>query len=104
MFDNDNLVIEIIDVLHPQKDSLERMEHSLQEIYGNVTLNKCMDSLVNQTLKDIDFANSKLRFEVTDKTDEIMYPTVEIKCENVKLYDNTVCNNPRHPIVITKIS
>lgn len=33
----------IIDVLHPQKDSYERMEHALQEIYGNVTLNKCMD-------------------------------------------------------------
>ena len=33
----------IIDILHPQKDSLERMEKALQSIYGNVTLSKCMD-------------------------------------------------------------
>ena len=33
----------IIDILYPQTDSLERMEHALRRIYGNVTLNKCMD-------------------------------------------------------------
>lgn len=77
----------------------------------NVTVENNVDTLLhsnypteNVTLKNIDFGDSRLRFEATDKTDEIIYPTVEIKCENVKLYDNTVCNNPRHPIVITKIS
>lgn len=34
---------EIIDILHPQTDSLERMEKVLRIIYGNVTLNKCID-------------------------------------------------------------
>ena len=33
----------IIDILHPQTDSLGRMEHALRKIYGNVTLSKCMD-------------------------------------------------------------
>lgn len=33
----------IIDILHPQSDSLERMENALRKIYGNVTLSKCMD-------------------------------------------------------------
>ena len=34
---------EIIDILHPQIDSLEKMEKTLRIIYGNVTLNKCFD-------------------------------------------------------------
>jgi len=33
----------VIDILHPQADSLEKMEKSLRKIYGNVTLNKCID-------------------------------------------------------------
>ena len=33
----------IIDILHPQTDSLEKMELALRKIYGNVTLNKCVD-------------------------------------------------------------
>ena len=34
---------DIIDILHPQTDSLERMEDALRRIYGKVTLNKCTD-------------------------------------------------------------
>lgn len=34
---------EIIDILHPQTDSLEKMELVLRRIYGTVTLNRCMD-------------------------------------------------------------
>lgn len=34
---------EVIDVLYPQTDELEKMEAALREIYGNVTLNKCVD-------------------------------------------------------------
>ena len=34
---------ERIDVLHPQTDSMERMEHALRKIYGNVSLVKCTD-------------------------------------------------------------
>ena len=33
----------IIDIIHPQTDSLERMEGTLRKIYGNVMLNKCTD-------------------------------------------------------------
>lgn len=33
----------IIDILHPQTDTLERMEEALRSIYGNVTLRKCKD-------------------------------------------------------------
>lgn len=34
---------DMIDILHPQTDTLQRMENALRKIYGNVTLNKCMD-------------------------------------------------------------
>lgn len=33
----------IIDILHPQTDTLEKMEKTLRIVYGNVTLNKCFD-------------------------------------------------------------
>ena len=76
----------------------------------NVTVENDVDILLhsnypteNVTLKNIDFKASRLRFEATNKTDEIVYPKVNITAANVVFYDNTVCLSPRHPIEITKI-
>lgn len=33
----------VMDILHPQTDSLEKMGHALQNIYGNITLSRCID-------------------------------------------------------------
>ncbi|MBR3766626.1 MAG: hypothetical protein IKL10_00080 [Clostridia bacterium] len=57
----------------------------------------------NVTLKNIDFGNSKLCFDVPSVTDEINYPKVDITAENVIFYDNTIYSNPEHPIKITKM-
>lgn len=54
----------------------------------------------NITLKNIDFKNSKLCFDVEPKADKIIYPEVEIDTENVVFYENTVQTTPKHPIKI----
>ncbi|MBE6756904.1 MAG: hypothetical protein E7555_10680 [Ruminococcaceae bacterium] len=54
----------------------------------------------NITLKNIDFKNSKLCFDVVPEAGEIIYPEVEINIENVVLSENTIQTNPKHPIKI----
>lgn len=55
----------------------------------------------NITLKNTDFKNSKLCFDVEAKAEGVVYPQVEIKAENVVFDGNTVQNNPKHPIKIS---
>ena len=52
----------------------------------------------NITLKNIDFKNSKLCFDIVQKADKIIYPEVEINTENVVFNENTIQTNPKHPI------
>lgn len=54
----------------------------------------------NITLKNIDFKNSKLCFDVVPEAGEIIYPEVEINTENVIFNENTIQTNPKHPIKI----
>jgi len=54
----------------------------------------------NITLKNIDFKNSKLCFDVVPEAGEIIYPEVEINIENVVLSENTIQTDPKHPIKI----
>lgn len=54
----------------------------------------------NITIKNIDFKNSKLCFDIVSKADGIVYPEVEINTENVVFNENTIQNNPNHPIKI----
>ena len=75
----------------------------------NVVVDNKVDTLLhsnypteNVTLKNIDFKDSRLRFETTGQTDEIVYPEVCIQTQNVVFYNDTVCNNPKHPIKIQK--
>jgi len=73
----------------------------------NVVLENDVDILLHSTypseniaLKNIDFKNSKLCFDALTKADKIIYPEVLIKAENVVFRENTVQNNPKHPIKI----
>lgn len=52
----------------------------------------------NITLKNIDFKSSKLCFDTVPQANGIIYPVVEINTENVLLNENTIQNNPKHPI------
>ncbi|MBO5934438.1 MAG: hypothetical protein J6Q94_03010 [Clostridia bacterium] len=54
----------------------------------------------NITLKNIDFKNSKLCFDIAEKAYEAVYPEVLIKTENVVFNKNTILTNPKHPIKI----
>ena len=54
----------------------------------------------NITLKNIDFKSSKLCFDTVPQANGIIYPVVEINAENVLLNENTIQNNPKHPIKI----
>lgn len=73
----------------------------------NVVLENDVDILLhsnypseNITLKNTDFKNSKLCFDVAPQENDVIYPEVEIKAENVVFNDNTVHVNPKHPIKI----
>ncbi len=57
----------------------------------------------NIALRNIDFKNSKICFDTLSETDGIVYPEVRITAENVIFNDNTVKNNPEHPIKIISI-
>ena len=50
------------------------------------------------TLKNINFKNSKLCFDVVNEADKIVYPEVEINAENVVLKENTIQTNSNHRI------
>ncbi len=52
----------------------------------------------NITLKNIDFKSSKLCFDTVPQANGIIYPVVEINTENVLFNENTIQNNPKHPI------
>ncbi len=54
----------------------------------------------NISLKNIDFKNSKLCFDIVPEADKIIYPEVEINTENVVFNENTIQSNPKHPIKI----
>ena len=76
----------------------------------NVVLENDVDILLhstypseNITLKNIDFKNSKLCFDVETKANEAIYPEVEINTENVVFYENTIQTNPKHPIKIRSV-
>lgn len=49
------------------------------------------------TLKNIDFKNAKLCFDVVPQTD-IIYPEVNVKTESVIFYEKTMKIHPNHPI------
>ncbi len=53
----------------------------------------------NLTLKNIDFKDSKLCFDVVKNTD-ITYPEVQINTENVVFKDDTIKTSPKHPVKI----
>lgn len=52
----------------------------------------------NVTLKDIDFKNSRLCFDVAAQANEVIYPEVEISVKNVVFNENTIHAHPNHPI------
>lgn len=54
----------------------------------------------NISLKNIDFRNSKLRFSCISAAENIVYPEVQIKAENVVFYDDTIQSDPGHRIKI----
>ncbi len=54
----------------------------------------------NVTLRNIDFRNSKICFEAVEKIEELNYPEVNIKTENVVFYDDTIHSTPNHTINI----
>ena len=54
----------------------------------------------NITLKNIDFRKSKLRFSYISAAENIVYPEVQIKTENVVFYDDTIQSDPGHRIKI----
>ena len=54
----------------------------------------------NITLKNIDFRKSKLRFSCISAAENIVYPEVQIKTENVVFYDDTIQSDPGHSIKI----
>ena len=71
----------------------------------NITVENDVDILLysnypteNITLKNIDFKNSKLCFDVIKKADEVIYPEVEINAENVILKDENIKVSTKHPI------
>ena len=73
----------------------------------NIVLENDVDILLhstypseNITLKNIDFKNSKLCFDIVEKAYEAIYPEVLIKTENVVFNKNTILTNPKHPIKI----
>lgn len=73
----------------------------------NIVLENDIDILLHSTypsenisLKNIDFKNSVLCFDAVSKADGIIYPEVEITAENVIFNENTIKNNPKHPIKI----
>ena len=73
----------------------------------NIVLENDVDILLhstypseNITLKNIDFKNSKLCFDIAEKAYEAVYPEVLIKTENVVFNKNTILTNPKHPIKI----
>ena len=54
----------------------------------------------NITLKNIDFKNSRLCFDIVPKAAECTYPEVEINASNVIFDERTIQANPKHPIRI----
>ncbi len=73
----------------------------------NIVLENDVDILLHSTypsenisLKNIDFKNSELCFDTVSKADGIIYPEVDITAENVVFNENTIKNNPKHPIKI----
>lgn len=73
----------------------------------NITLNNDVDVLFysnypaeNITLRNINFKNSKLCFDVVPEAIGIVYPEVEVNAINVNFNDNTIQTNPNHPIKI----
>ena len=54
----------------------------------------------NITLKNIDFKSSKLCFDCEPNAEDIIYPEVEIKVQNVVLSENTIRTCAKHPIKI----
>ena len=73
----------------------------------NISLENDVDILLhsnypteNITLKKIDFKGSKLCFDTVPQAGGVVYPEVEINTENVIINENTIQNNPRHPIKI----
>ena len=57
----------------------------------------------NLTLKNINFKNSKLCFDIVQKAEGITYPEVEIHSENVTFSESTLQTNPKHPIKLLKL-
>ena len=75
----------------------------------NIVLENDVDILLystypseNITLKNIDFKNSKVCFDIVTKADKVIYPEVEIHTENVVFTQKTIQTNPKHPIKIKK--
>ncbi len=58
----------------------------------------------NITLKNIDFKNSKICFDVVSKAEDIIYPEVDVNTENIVLNENTIQTTPKHPIKIFSIN
>ena len=58
----------------------------------------------NITLKNIDFKNSKICFDVVSKAEVIIYPEVDVNTENIVLNENTIQTTPKHPIKIFSIN
>ncbi len=73
----------------------------------NIVLENEVDTLLhsnyptkNVTLKNIDFKNSKLCFDIVAEAEKLIYPQVEIYSENVIFNKNTIQTNPKHSIKI----
>ena len=54
----------------------------------------------NVILKNIDFKSSKLCFDCEPNAEDIIYPEVEIKVQNVVINENTIRTCAKHPIKI----
>ena len=73
--------------------------------FENLTVENDIETLLhsnypteNIKLKNIDFKESKLRFDANESSDGIVYPEVEIKTENVTIKTDSIISHPKHPI------
>lgn len=58
----------------------------------------------NISLKNIDFKNAKLCFDVVAQAADVVYPTVEICAEHVLLNESTLQATPKHPVDLRVIN